>query len=176
MEIDKDIKTVVFDLDGTFYDKHGLAKRMVRRLWWCLPMMMVDRVTKGRCWRWIVGTRWHKHIYLPTMVRLIKETCPRREEVIALLQDVQARGLQTAIYSDYGCVEEKLAVLNIDLKSFDLLITAPELGGLKPTPACAQQVLDRLGAKAETTLFVGDKDEKDGAAARSVGARFLLIS
>ena len=170
------IRTVIFDLDGTFYDKHGLAKRMVRRLWWCLPLMALDRVAKGRCWRWIVSTRWHKNIYLPTMVQLIKDTCPRREEVIVLLREAQAKGLQTAIYSDYSCVEEKLTVLGIDPKSFDLLVTAPELGGLKPTPACAQQVLERLGANAETTLFVGDREEKDGAAARSVGAKFLLIS
>jgi FMN phosphatase YigB (HAD superfamily) len=36
-------------------------------------------------------------------------------------------------------------------------------------------VLRRMGAKPETTLFVGDRDEKDGALARNVGARFLLI-
>lgn len=169
------IKTVIFDLDGTFYDKRGLAKRMVRRLWWCLPMMIIDRVAKGRCWQWIVNTNWHRKIYLPTMVQLIKETCPRREEVVELLHEVQQRHLQTAIYSDYGCVEEKLQVLGIDPSGFDLIITAPELRGLKPTPACAQQVLDRLGADPQTTLFVGDRDEKDGAAARAVGAKFLWI-
>lgn len=175
MTIDQDIRTVIFDLDGTFYDKRGLSKRMVRRLWWCLPLMIVDRVSKGTVWRWIVRTRWHKKVFLKTMVELIGRTCPRREEVIRLAADVKARGLQTAVYSDYGCVEEKLQVLGIDPKGFDLIITAPELGGLKPTPACAQKVMDRLGAQPETTLFIGDRDEKDGAAARAVGARFLMI-
>jgi FMN phosphatase YigB (HAD superfamily) len=110
------------------------------------------------------------------MVKLIAETCPRREEVVSLLYKVQSQGMRTAIYSDYGCVEEKLQVLGIDPKGFDLIITAPELGGLKPTKACAEEVLKRLGVKAGTTLFVGDRDEKDGEAARRVGARFLLIS
>jgi FMN phosphatase YigB (HAD superfamily) len=32
-----------------------------------------------------------------------------------------------------------------------------------------------MGAKPETTLFVGDRDDKDGASARSVGAKFLLV-
>ena len=169
------IQTVIFDLDGTFYDKRGLAKRMVRRLWWCLPLMIVDRTAKGCVWRWIVRTNWHRKIYLPTMVQLIQETCPRREEVVELLHEVQQQHLQTAIYSDYGCVKEKLQALGIDPSGFDLIITAPELDGLKPTPACAQQVLDRLGAKPETTLFVGDRDEKDGAAARAVGAKFLKV-
>ena len=170
------IKTVIFDLDGTFYDKHGLSRRMVRRLWWSLPLMIIDRLSKGGpVWRWIVSTRWHRKVYLPTMVQLIGETCSRKEEVVALLQQVKQRGLQTAIYSDYGCVEEKLKVLGIDPKQFDLLITAPELGGLKPDKTCAQGVLERLGTQAQTTLFVGDRDEKDGAAARSVGAKFLLV-
>ena len=170
------VRAVVFDLDGTLYDRHGLAKRMVRRLWWCLPMMIIDRVAKGRCWRWIVSTRWHRRVYLPTMVRLIADYCPRREEVIALAQEAKRQGLKTALYSDYGAVEDKLQVLKVDKTLFDLLITAPELGGLKPSKACAMQVLTRLNASPETTLFVGDRDEKDGQAARNVGARFLLIS
>lgn len=171
----RNIQTVIFDLDGTFYDKSGLAGRMVRRLWWCLPMMMIDRVAKGRCWRWIVNTRWHREVYLPTMTDLIGKTCPRRENVIALLEECKAQELKTAIYSDYAFVEEKLKVLGIEPQDFDLLVTATELGGLKPSPECARQVLERLNARPETTLFVGDRDEKDGAAARAVGAKFLLV-
>lgn len=170
-----DVRTVVFDLDGTLYDRTGLAKKMVRRLWWCLPLMGIDRMAKGRCWRWIVTTRWHKQVYLATMVQLIGESCPRREEVVALAQECKQRGIKTAIYSDYGAVEEKLQVLHIDAKLFDRIFTAPELGGLKPSKACAQQVLESLEADPKTTLFVGDRDEKDGEAARSVGARFLLL-
>ena len=37
------VKTVVLDLDGTMYDKSGLAARMVRRLFWCLPLVMAER-------------------------------------------------------------------------------------------------------------------------------------
>lgn len=170
------VQAVVFDLDGTLYDKRGLAKRMVRRLWWCLPLMLTDRLAKGRVWRWIVSTRWHRKVYLKTMTELIEKHCPRREEVIELAQTAHRMGLKTAIYSDYGAVEEKLETLKVDTENFDLLITAPELGGLKPSKECAMQVLERLGAKPETTLFVGDRDEKDGAAARSVGAKFLWVN
>ena len=162
-----DVQAVVFDLDGTLYDKRGLAKRMVRRLWWCLPLMLTDRLAKGRVWRWIVSTRWHRKMYLKTMTELIEKHCPRREEVIELAQTAHRMGLKTAIYSDYGAVEEKLEALKVDTENFDLLITAPELGGLKPSKECVNP---------ETTLFVGDRDEKDGAAARSVGAKFLWVN
>ena len=169
------VHSVVLDLDGTLYDKTGLARHMVRRLWWCLPLVLTDRLAHGCLWRWIVATRWHKQVYLRTMAQLIGECCPRREETLALLRACKQKGLRTAVYSDYAAVEEKLRALDIDPRQFDLIITAPELGGLKPSPRCAQRVLEMLQAKPETTLFVGDRDEKDGEAARSVGARFLLL-
>ena len=169
------IETVIFDLDGTLYDRHGLAKRMVRRLWWCLPLMAVDRKAKGSVWRWIVQTRWHRDVYLRTMAELIGTTCPRREDVIALAEECHRQGLCTAIYSDYGAVEQKLKALHVDAGLFDAVFTAPDLGGLKPGKACAEEVLRRLRARPATTLFVGDRDEKDGQAARNVGAKFLLI-
>ena len=80
-----------------------------------------------------------------------------------------------AIYSDYGAVIEKLEALGIDPSLFELKISAPELGALKPSEPCARRVMEMLQADPKTTLFVGDRDEKDGASARSVGARFLLI-
>ena len=80
-----------------------------------------------------------------------------------------------AVYSDYGCVEEKMEALGIDTQPFELLVSAPELGALKPSETCAAAVMEMLHAEPETTLFVGDRDEKDDASARAVGARFMLV-
>ena len=95
---------------------------------------------------------------------------------MALVQEAKAQGLQLAIYSDYGCVIEKLEALGIDPSLFDLMVAAPELGALKPSEPCARRVMELLGAKPETTLFVGDREDKDGESARAVGAKFLLVS
>jgi len=65
--------------------------------------------------------------------------------------------------------------LHIDPAQFDLLVAAPELGALKPSEPCARRVLEMLGARPETTLFVGDREEKDGESAKAVGANFLLV-
>jgi HAD superfamily hydrolase (TIGR01549 family) len=194
------VKTVIFDLDGTLYDKRGLAHRMVRRLWWCLPLLMSERLARrqahevqypsgeaffdaffatmarGHWWSAKMAEKWYNHVYLPAMVRLIAKHHPAREEALELLDECKAHGLKTAIYSDYGCVTDKLEALEIDPSQFALIISAPELGALKPSQPCAQRVLELLDAKPETTLFVGDRDEKDGESARSVGAKFLLIS
>lgn len=193
------IKTVVFDLDGTLYDKRGLARRMVHRLWWCLPVLTAERLarrhmhqvhfhseqeffdhffaamSRGHWWSAKAAAKWYHSIYLPTMVKLIAKYQPVRYEVLALMDECKAKGLKMAIYSDYGSVTDKLDVLKIDPLQFDLLVAAPELGSLKPSKACAAKVLEMLHATPETTLFVGDRDEKDGVSARSVGAKFLLV-
>ena len=195
----KGIKTVVFDLDGTLYNKRGLAHRMVRHLWWCLPLLASERLARrqahkvqfasekeffdaffasmarGHWWGPKIAEKWYHTVYIPTMVRLIARHHETRPEAVALLDECKARGLKTAIYSDYGNVEEKLAALGIDKSQFALLVSAPELGALKPSKACAEKVLEMLHADPKTTLFVGDRDEKDGESARSVGAKFLLI-
>ena len=193
------IETVIFDLDGTLYDKRGLAARMVRRLWWCLPLLAAERLarrnmhyvqyasaeeffsvffetmSRGHWWGPNAAAEWYDHVYLPVMVRMIRKYQKRRPETLAIIEECQRRGLKMAIYSDYGCVVEKLEALQIDPEQFDLLVAAPELGALKPSEPCARRVLELLEANPETTLFVGDRDEKDGESARSVGARFLLI-
>lgn len=193
------VQTVVLDLDGTLYDKTGLARRMVRRLWWCLPLLAAERLarknmhyvqyasqeeffgaffrymSRGHWWTRSMAATWYHTTYMPTMIRLIRRYHSPRPEVMALVEEAKAKGLQLAIYSDYGCVIEKLEALGIDPSLFDLMVSAPELGALKPSEPCARRVMELLNAKPETTLFVGDREDKDGASAKAVGARFLLI-
>lgn len=193
------IETVVFDLDGTLYDKKGLAGKMVRRLWWCLPMLAAERLARrnmhyvqyasaeeffgvffmtmarGHWWGPNIAAEWYNHVYMPAMVRMIRKYQKIRPEMLALIKECKRRGLKMAIYSDYGFVVEKLEALHIDPKQFDLLVAAPELGALKPSEPCARRVLELLEAKPETTLFVGDRDDKDGVSARNVGAKFRLV-
>ncbi len=193
------VQTVVLDLDGTLYDKTGLARRMVRRLWWCLPLLAAERLARrnahyvqfaseeeffdfffitmarGHWWTAGMAATWYHRVYMPAMLRLIKRYCHPRQEVMELIREAKEKGLKLAIYSDYGCVVEKLEALGIDPQQFDLLIAAPELGALKPSEPCARRVLEMLGAKPETTLFIGDRDDKDGQSARNVGAKYLII-
>lgn len=195
----KGVQTVVLDLDGTIYDKSGLATRMVRRLWWCLPLLMSERLARrnahyvqfaseeefygyffatmarGHWWGPRVAERWYFYVYLPAMVRLIHKYHKPRQEALDIINACRLQGIRLAIYSDYGSVVEKLHALGIDPKQFELLISAPQLGALKPSEPCARRVLEMLQANPKTTLFVGDREEKDGASAKAVGAKFLLL-
>lgn len=170
------VKNVVLDLDGTLYNKQGLARRLVRRLWWSLPLLAVDRLAKGACWRWVVRTRWYRRIYLPTMVRMIGEGCSVREEVLHFISECRRKQIPVAVYSDYAFVADKLRVLRIDAEQFALLIDSPTLGARKPSKEAAMKLLSMLHAEPDTTLFVGDREDTDGETARLVGAQFLLVN
>ena len=114
------------------YDKRGLAARMVSRLWWCLPLLLAERfarrnahyvqfaseeeffgfffstMSRGHWWGPRIAEKWYHLVYLPTMVRIIRRHHRLRPQACELLQTCQERGLQTAVYSDYGAVVEKL--------------------------------------------------------------------
>lgn len=190
---------MIFDLDGTLYDKSGLAVRMVRRLFWCLPLVMAERLARrnmhytqyaseeeyndaffhfmarGHWWSAGMAEQWYHSVYMPAMIRLIHRYHHPREEVMELVEEAKNRGMKLAVYSDYGCVEEKMEALGISTEPFDILIAAPQLGALKPSEPCARRVLEMLDAQPDTTLFVGDRDDKDGASAKAVGAKFLKV-
>ena len=194
------VRTVVLDLDGTLYDKTGLARRMVTRLWWCLPLLAAERLARrnahyvqfaseeeffdfffttmarGHWWGPRIAAQWYHSVYMPAMIRLIRKYHKPRPEAMAIIDECRKQGLKMAIYSDYGSVMDKLDALHIDPKPFDLIVAAPQLGALKPSEPCARRVLELLEADPKTTLFVGDRDDKDGASARAVGAKFYLIS
>ena len=132
-------------------------------------------MARGHWWGPSIAARWYNYVYIPTMVRLIAKHHHPRPEALQLIEACKERGIQMAIYSDYTGVIEKLEALGIDPHLFDLIVAAPELGALKPSEPCARRVLEMLEADPKTTLFVGDRDDKDGASARNVGAKFLLI-
>ncbi|MBR1877416.1 MAG: HAD family hydrolase [Paludibacteraceae bacterium] len=200
MKIPDNIRTVIFDLDGTIYDKRGLAHRMVRRLWWCLPLLAAERVARrtmhnrvfgseqafyqaffvqmarGHWWTAGMAEKWYHHIYLPAMIHLIAKYCKPRAEVLSLIDNIDRNIVTMAVYSDYGCVDDKLRALGMDLSLFSLRMDAPSTGALKPARTSAEKAMKALSADPQTTIFIGDRDDKDGASARAVGAEFLLVN
>ena len=102
----KKYEAIIFDLDGTLYHKQGLVRRMILRLWWCLPLLISERIARkkivtcaydsperfyeaffqtmarGHWWNAKIAQRWYHTIYLPTMVRIIATHQPPNTAVI----------------------------------------------------------------------------------------------
>ena len=191
---------IVFDLDGTLYAKPRMAWRMLcnaPREW---KRMLAERKTRKELRGKYFGNEdtfyqtyfqtmanhccatpeelrtWYINRYMPLMVSVIQKYYKPVEWLISFASNCKKQGIRLVVLSDYGHTHEKLHALNINENLFDWVVSAPELGGLKPAPEVLQQVLERYNVKTTECLVVGDREDTDGALAQSVGAAFKLIT
>lgn len=195
-------RLVVFDLDGTLYRQAPLRRRMAAEL--VMHTLKRRDPTVVRILRDYrqrrealaeAGAAGFDGLLIdgcaracgasPEEVRAVVVEWIERRPLVHLAgaavvgaADVFARlteaGVQVAVWSDYP-VRDKLAAL--DLRA-DIVLAAtdPELDRLKPDPRGLTMIMERAGVSAPETLMVGDRDERDGAAARALGVDFLRRS
>lgn len=193
-------KAVIFDLDGTLYNKKGLPLRLIAT---DVPhMFMLGNERKARkelMGRWFgdeqayyeaLYTRvaemshstvdkarhWYNDRYMPQMQRILKRHYHIEPWAEGMMADLRQRGIRTAVYSDYGCLRERLEALGFDCSWVDVVADAPALGGLKPCKKSALSLCTMLGVDPTDTLMVGDRDDTDGESARRCGMRFQMVA
>lgn len=192
----KNYKLVVFDLDGTLYDKRGLSLRMVLHAPWDICNMLRERKVRasmkgvwfdedGRFYeeffcRLTKDSKctkdWYYDRYLPLMVKMIGKYHPVGKWVMPFIEDCKTKGIKMVLLSDYERAKEKLHALGIDAALFDMVVTSSDLGGLKPAPELMQKVAENMGVKLQDCLVIGDREDTDGEMARAVGADFRKIT
>lgn len=192
-------KAVIFDLDGTLYNKKGLPLRLIAA---DVPhMFMLGNERKARkelMGRWFgdeqayyealyarvaemshstadKARRWYEDRYMPQMQRILKRHYHVEPWAEGMMADLRQRGIRTAVYSDYGCLRERLEALGFDCSWVDVVADAPALGGLKPCKESALSLCKMLGVDPTDTLMVGDRDDTDGESARRCGMRFQCV-
>lgn len=192
------IQAVIFDLDGTLYDKSRLPLRLIVSDLPHLRMLGHERkARKELMGRWFGNEpavydalfsrvaelshtdpervrRWYGQRYMPLMQAILRRHYRLEPWVPDLLADLRRQGLRLAVYSDYGCLRERLEALRFDPAWVDILADAPQLGGLKPCRQSAEKLCQLLGTPPGQTLMVGDRDDTDGESARRCGMPFLL--
>lgn len=177
------IKAVIFDLDGTLYNKRGLILRLIGGELGHLGLLIWERLVRryllGKAFRRediaIWESNWYKHHFMPLMVWCLERHFTAREWVLPRLEQLRRDGVKTVVLSDYDCVTDKLKALGLDPALFDIVESSIDLGGLKPCKSMLMKVVDRLGVKPEEILIVGDRRDTDGASAHVLGAQFELV-
>ena len=101
---------------------------------------------------------------------------PRAAQTIAL---VKSKGLKAVLATNpifprvATQARARWACLNLD--DFELYTTYEDYSHCKPNPLYFQEVIDRLGLKAEECLMVGNDAEED-TAARKLGMQVFLLT
>jgi beta-phosphoglucomutase-like phosphatase (HAD superfamily) len=194
------IDAVIFDVDGTLFDHVALRRPMAvrllrslltRRLRWRelravmmfrrererLALTEADNIGRrqfervaaatGRSRSEIeaVVTRW---IYREPLSLVSRFAFP---DVVGFVASLHSRGIRTGVFSDYPATD-KLKAMGVAVEVVRDA-TAADVGRLKPNPdgfICVAQLLD---VRPEKCLIVGDRDDRDGEAARRGGFVFL---
>ena len=190
---------VVFDLDGTLYAK----KRMIWRMLMAAPcewrMMLAERKTRTALRGQYFDTKeafdkaffqlfseirgcsaqqameWCEKMYMPLMVSVIRKYYKPVDWLVPFAEECKKQDIRLVVLSDYGHTHEKLSALGMDEQLFDWVISAPELGGLKPAPELMHKVAERMNVTPDQCLVIGDREDTDGLLAEAAGARFFLV-
>jgi HAD superfamily hydrolase (TIGR01549 family) len=89
------------------------------------------------------------------------------------LDAIAAAGLQMAVLSDYPAIE-KLEALGVR-HYFSVVVSAQEVGFLKPHSAGLLQVMRQLKVQPAEALYVGDRYDLDAGTARRAGVRCAIL-
>lgn len=196
------IKAVIFDVDGTLYAQSKLRRRMLYDLlsyyalrpWQLQELRILQRFRVERekrpgadepdlenaQYRWCtdngrvpvdkikqVVNHWmfqHPNQYL------LKCVYPGTHSFFDMLRQ---QGIKIGIYSDYKA-HDKLAAMKL-VADVVVSSTDPEINRLKPAPHGLLQVAKRLGLEPIECLFIGDRQELDGACAEQAGMPYLIV-
>lgn len=192
-------RMVVLDLDGTLYEKPRmplymvlgdlleapllLKERRVRKAmrgqWFgsaeAFEKAFFDNMVKGRLCTVSFVRWWYTTCYMPLMVEVVEKHYKPCSWVQPFVEECRKMGVIVVVLSDYTHAKEKIQALGLDVKMFDWVVSAPELGGLKPARELMQVVAERMGVPSGQSVVIGDRDDTDGALARATGATFWQV-
>ncbi|MFZ6180474.1 HAD family hydrolase [Nannocystis pusilla] len=198
MASDGAIEGVVFDLDGTLYDKRPVERWVLTRMLPALPRLW--RYTKVRtglagvdfddagalaretlqrlasddrgqdAWR-----RWIADSYEPQVLRAVERAGRAYPGVAEVLLRLRAGGLRLGLVSDYRGAHDRLRALGIDPALFHFSLVTEEHGAMKPAARMAARTLAGMGLPGERMVMVGDRAFADQRFAETCGMRFFGV-
>lgn len=194
------IHLAVFDVDGTLYRQFPIRLRMASAMLW--HMLTTGKTSIPRVvWHYrrireqlaeeevrsflqkavtataiktglpaaIVSAILEEWIENRPLKYLARHRYPTLDEVFLRLRQ---RGTTIGIFSDYPATD-KLSSLGLFA---DIVVTADDVGVMKPHQAGIERLMSQAKVTAEHTVMIGDRVDRDGAAARRAGVHALIRS
>lgn len=196
------IQAVIFDLDGTLYPLKEMRRRMrqalIRHYFWRVwRWREVQWIQAFRVFREQLAEMPHQEVATTTFDRIAKYTRADSQQVEAViyrwmlekplthLRELQypevvplfallgQKGKQVAIFSDFPA-QQKIKTMGHTL-SHVYSAHDPEIDQLKPNPKGLLHIAGLLGYPPSQCLMIGDRDERDGEAARQAGMPYWIL-
>ncbi len=119
--------------------------------------------------------QWMEGSFYPAFVFVMRHARGSRPGLKSLLAGFRAKGIHTAVLSDYGRVSDRLERLGIEPSSFDTVSSCEDCGALKPNARPFLEIAGEWGVPPQEVVVVGDRADTDGLAARGAGMRFIQV-
>ena len=196
------IRCVIFDVDGTLYDKRIMRKFMFGELW-------RHAITRPAHWKDLrvikvfreqrIGHRFDEvecldksqyewaarrcHVSADAVREIVTEwmyvrplkylaRC-KHDHLDDFLRALEDRGIPTAVFSDYPTTE-KLNVLDVSVTQA-VCATDSAVNRLKPNPRGLHYLADLLRVQPDECVYIGDEEELDAECARRAGMHYLIL-
>lgn len=193
------VKAVVFDFDGTLYDKSYFPLWLLLRNPFQVPSMKAERRTRREMKNRDLGSgetfntyyyesmgkkqgrtveeakSWYNDVYLADFIRILKKHYQPYPNIPQILEKLGDMELKTAVFSDYSRTEERMEALGLSVSDFGYCFNAPDMGGLKPTPRLIREIVEEMQVDGSEVLVVGDRVDTDGESAFAVNGQFIQI-
>jgi len=186
-----DIKVMVWDLDGTFYQDQeelrnmigkrvveliaqsqkislGQAKQLFSKLYFKLNSSHKTMLACGVNKDYVLSGDW----YAEAQFKFLKKDLRLNK----LFKDLKRFKHILNTNSNTTHALKKLKALGLDKSVFEKIICCPDmLGRLKPDPASFKLILDYTKLPADNHLMIGDRVETDLEPAKKIGIKTCLV-
>ena len=184
-------ETIIFDLDGTLLDTlddlHDAVNAALTAF--NLPLRSKEEVRSfvgngiANLMRRAIGERFDVDFdgALTVFKEYYKVHCKDKTAayagIMSLLQELKARGIKTAVVSNKADFAVKLLADEYFGDLLSVAVGENESAGIrkKPAPDSLLSVMESLGAKKDTTVYVGDS-EVDVLTAKNAGVDCLSVT
>jgi FMN phosphatase YigB (HAD superfamily) len=195
-------KLFIFDLDGTLYDQRKLRRILLQKIFLGLISFKYSLSDLRIIQEFRTQREFHKGyasknieteqyqwcadaLNLPLeMVRQkieyfmlhlpLKHIFKTRYQNVELFFDLPRKlDIKTAIFSDYP-IEEKMKSLKLRADYYQYSL-GEDIAQLKPNSKALLKICNEMNYSPDEALFIGDRDDTDGASARSAGIDFIKV-
>lgn len=199
--VKKRYEAVLFDLDGTLYDKRFL-----------IPLLGLSCVSNIRCLAALFSARkskagidfggrdalltalaldaslrmngsdpdyirsWYEEGLYGAYVELMRRFYRPRPCFKALLVKADKGSPRYGLISDYSYIDDRLLALGLKPDLFSIRISCEDEGALKPAPRPFLNAAFALAVEPSRILVVGDSKDSDGAGAAAAGMDFYRVA
>lgn len=185
------IRAVLFDLDGTLYDRDALVGAVAHQQFTCFERDLagvdqarfVNRVIDLDAHGFGNKTELYRRVAIewglrPGMAERLEQhfcdcyvrACTLSDDVALTLKTLKAHGKKLGVITNGTKQSQGRKLESLGLAAFfDTVLISESEGLRKPDPRIFAQALDRCGVAAADAVFVGDYPEADIVGARAAG-------